>query len=157
MDRRVPVLPEHHRYHRLPEPSQAARETTKTTTMAEENNKPPLDDHENVVTATTTHDEDVSSKVAAPTITFTVEEENRVYRKLDWNLMPLIFVLYSLSVLDRSNLGNAKIAGMEKDIDLGGRRYDWLATVFYIACECSPLRDFKRKREVPITDEDQIN
>ncbi|KAL4895141.1 major facilitator superfamily domain-containing protein [Aspergillus ambiguus] len=64
---------------------------------------------------------------------FTVEEEKRVYRKLDWNLMPLIFVLYSLSVLDRANLGNAKIAGMEDDIDLSGRRYDWLATVFYIA------------------------
>lgn len=69
---------------------------------------------------------------------FTLEEENRVYRKLDWNLMPLIFVLYSLSVLDRANLGNAKIAGMKEDIDLSGRRYDWLATVFYIACEyCS--------------------
>ncbi|GAB1215288.1 hypothetical protein ATERTT37_004474 [Aspergillus terreus] len=64
---------------------------------------------------------------------FTLEEENRVYRKLDWNLMPLIFVLYSLSVLDRANLGNAKIAGMKEDIDLSGRRYDWLATVFYIA------------------------
>ncbi|OJZ88876.1 hypothetical protein ASPFODRAFT_127854 [Aspergillus luchuensis CBS 106.47] len=65
--------------------------------------------------------------------TFSIEDENRVYRKLDWNLMPLVFVLYSLSVLDRSNLGNAKIAGMEDDIDLSGRRYDWLATAFYIA------------------------
>ncbi|PYI01063.1 MFS general substrate transporter [Aspergillus sclerotiicarbonarius CBS 121057] len=65
--------------------------------------------------------------------TFTTEDENHVYRKLDWNLMPLVFVLYSLSVLDRSNLGNAKIAGMEDDIDLSGRRYDWLATAFYIA------------------------
>ena len=67
--------------------------------------------------------------------TFSIEDENRVYRKLDWNLMPLVFVLYSLSVLDRSNLGNAKIAGMEDDINLSGRRYDWLATAFYIACE----------------------
>ncbi|RAL05050.1 MFS general substrate transporter [Aspergillus ibericus CBS 121593] len=65
--------------------------------------------------------------------TFTTEDANHVYRKLDWNLMPLIFVSYSLSVLDRSNLGNAKIAGMEDDIDLSGRRYDWLATAFYIA------------------------
>ncbi|GKZ46065.1 hypothetical protein AbraIFM66951_008959 [Aspergillus brasiliensis] len=56
--------------------------------------------------------------------TFSIEDENRVYRKLDWNLMPLIFVLYSLSVLDRSNLGNAKIAGMEDDVDLSGRRPD---------------------------------
>ncbi|KAK2806047.1 hypothetical protein FQN51_008000 [Onygenales sp. PD_10] len=64
---------------------------------------------------------------------FTEAEEKAVIRKLDCNLLPLIFVLYSLSVLDRSNLGNARIAGMEDDIDLSGRRYDWLATVFYIA------------------------
>ena len=53
--------------------------------------------------------------------------------------MPVIFLLYSLSVLDRSNLGNARIAGMEKDINLTGNRYDWLATVFYIACEHTPV------------------
>ncbi|KAK5239039.1 hypothetical protein LTR40_014941, partial [Exophiala xenobiotica] len=35
---------------------------------------------------------------------YTKAEEDAVIRKLDWHLMPLIFVLYSLSVLDRSNL-----------------------------------------------------
>ncbi|OAP61468.1 hypothetical protein AYL99_03671 [Fonsecaea erecta] len=64
---------------------------------------------------------------------YTKEEEDAVIRKLDWHLMPLIFVLYSLSVLDRSNLGNARISGMEKDIDLSGNRYDWLGTAFYIS------------------------
>src|ERR1700754_66530 len=53
-----------------------------------------------------------------PPSRFTKEEEEAVIRKLDWHLMPLIFVLYSLSVLDRSNLGNARISGMEDDIDL---------------------------------------
>lgn len=71
----------------------------------------------------------------APTIEFSEKEKNAVIRKLDWRLMPLIFILYSLSVLDRSNLGNARLAGLVDDIDLSGRRYDWLATVFYIACE----------------------
>jgi hypothetical protein len=66
---------------------------------------------------------------------FSKEEEDAVIKKLDWHLMPLIFILYSLSVLDRSNLGNARIAGLTKDIDLSGRRYDWLATVFYISCK----------------------
>ena len=42
----------------------------------------------------------------------TSEEEEAVIRKLDWRLLPLVFVLYSLAVLDRSNLGNARIAGM---------------------------------------------
>ena len=69
---------------------------------------------------------------------YTKQEEDAVVRKLDWHLMPLIFVLYSLSVLDRSNLGNARISGMEDDIDLEGKRYDWLGTAFYISCKyCS--------------------
>lgn len=42
----------------------------------------------------------------------TSQEEETVIRKLDWRLLPLVFVLYSLAVLDRSNLGNARIAGM---------------------------------------------
>ena len=69
---------------------------------------------------------------------YTKKEEDAVIRKLDWHLMPLIFVLYSLSVLDRSNLGNARISGMEDDINLGGKRYDWLGTAFYISCKCKP-------------------
>lgn len=62
----------------------------------------------------------------------TPEEEQRVIRKLDWRLLPLVFVLYSLAVLDRSNLGNARLAGMEDDIDLSGNRYSLLGTIFYI-------------------------
>lgn len=66
-------------------------------------------------------------------ITPTAQEEAAVIRKLDWRLLPLVFILYSLSVLDRSNLGNARIAGMEEDIDLSGHRYNLLGTIFYIA------------------------
>lgn len=65
--------------------------------------------------------------------TFTPEEEKRIISKLDWHIMPFIFLLYSLSILDRSNLGNARIAGLEDDINISGNRYTWLATVFYIA------------------------
>ena len=80
----------------------------------------------------------------APTtdLVFTKQEEDRVWRKLDYRLLPLVFVLYTLSVLDRSNLGNAKLAGLEDSIDLGGWRYNWLGTIFYIACTVlAPLRD----------------
>jgi hypothetical protein len=66
---------------------------------------------------------------------FTPEEEARVIRKLDYRLLPFLFLLYSLSVLDRSNLGNAKLAGLSKDIDIRGDRYNWLGTIFYIACK----------------------
>ena len=67
-------------------------------------------------------------------LTFTQAEEDQVHRKLGYRLLPFVWVLYSLAVLDRSNLGNAKLAGLEEDIDLSGWRYNWLGTTFYIAC-----------------------
>ncbi|KAI1480366.1 MFS general substrate transporter [Daldinia eschscholtzii] len=64
---------------------------------------------------------------------YTPEQEARVVRKLDLNLMTLFFVLYMLAYLDRGNIGNARIAGMAKDLDLTGNRYQWLLNIFYIA------------------------
>jgi MFS family permease len=71
--------------------------------------------------------------------TFSKDLERRVRRKLDWNIVPLVLVLYMLSVLDRSNVGNARIAGMSTDLDLVGNRYDWLLTIFYIPCNPLPI------------------
>ena len=65
--------------------------------------------------------------------TFDPKERAKVIRKLDLHLLPLIFILYTFSVLDRSNLGNAATAGLEDDIDVSGNRYHLLGIVFYIA------------------------
>jgi MFS family permease len=60
--------------------------------------------------------------------------EKRLVRKIDWNLVPILFCMYLMSQLDRSNVGNAKIAGMSKDLhfDAKGNDYAWLLTIFYI-------------------------
>ncbi|KAA8895619.1 major facilitator superfamily domain-containing protein [Sphaerosporella brunnea] len=63
---------------------------------------------------------------------YTRAEERAVVRKLDKYLVGGLAVLYMLSFLDRSNIGNAKIAGMKEDLDLSGDRYEWLLTSFYI-------------------------
>ena len=59
--------------------------------------------------------------------------EQRVVRKIDWHLMPLLTALYLLAFLDRSNIGNAKTAGMAKALGLTADRYSWLLTIFYIS------------------------
>jgi MFS family permease len=41
-------------------------------------------------------------------------------------------VFYRLAFIDRSNIGNAKIAGMEKDLNLYGMRYNTALTVFFV-------------------------
>jgi len=73
-------------------------------------------------------------KLSEGTPTFPADLERRVRRKLDWNIIPLISALYTLSVLDRSNIGNAELTGMHKDFNLYGNRYTWLLTIFYIPC-----------------------
>lgn len=65
----------------------------------------------------------------------TAEEEAAVMRKMDFRIMPLLLLFYTLSVLDRSNLGNARLAGLPKSIDLSGSNYAFLATIFYIGCK----------------------
>lgn len=110
-------------------PIHSAKEMGRSNDLSSEDEKAAEIDVEHV---NTSKSEDTTH---SPVSQFTKEEEAAVIRKLDWHLMPLIFVLYSLSVLDRSNLGNAKVAGMQKDIDLSGNRYSWLGTIFYISCE----------------------
>ncbi|KAF9227226.1 MFS general substrate transporter [Gyrodon lividus] len=59
-------------------------------------------------------------------------ERARILRKLDWHLLPFVSLLYLLSFLDRTNVGNAKVAGMSKDLNLVGFRYNIAAAVFFI-------------------------
>ncbi|KAJ9604433.1 hypothetical protein H2200_011269 [Cladophialophora chaetospira] len=63
---------------------------------------------------------------------YTDEEEAAVIRKLDRKLVMFLGFLYMLSFLDRSNIGNARIAGLEQDLSLSSAQYDWLLTAFYI-------------------------
>ncbi|KAG8214045.1 DNA topoisomerase [Butyriboletus roseoflavus] len=59
-------------------------------------------------------------------------ERARLLRKIDWYLLPLVSLLYLLSFLDRSNVGNAKVAGMSTDLDLVGLRYNTAAAIFFV-------------------------
>lgn len=62
-------------------------------------------------------------------LVYTEEDVKRVVRKLDWHILPFCFLLYTFSVLDRGNLGNAKLAGLYDELHLTGDEYDWLGTM----------------------------
>ncbi|KAJ2843411.1 hypothetical protein IWW36_005573, partial [Coemansia brasiliensis] len=47
-------------------------------------------------------------------------------RKVDLHLLPLSFALYFLSVIDRNNIGNAKVAGMDTHLGLHGNQFNWI-------------------------------
>lgn len=67
---------------------------------------------------------------------YTPDEERRVLRKLDTRLVLFVALLYLLSFLDRSNIGNAKVAGLTTDLALSSPQFEWLLTAFYIAYIC---------------------
>lgn len=52
------------------------------------------------------------------------KDEKRLLKKLDRTLIPFLSIIYLLSFLDRSNVGNAKLAGLEKDLHMTGK-YDY--------------------------------
>ncbi|KAL0956746.1 hypothetical protein HGRIS_002865 [Hohenbuehelia grisea] len=51
---------------------------------------------------------------------------------MDFRLLPFVSLLYLLSFLDRSNIGNARVAGMARDLNLVGLKYNVAAAVFSI-------------------------
>lgn len=64
---------------------------------------------------------------------YSKEEEDGVVRKYDQHILPFVCALYMLSYLDRGNIGNAKTAGMNKDLGISDQQYQWLLTIFYIS------------------------
>lgn len=67
-----------------------------------------------------------------PIATFDAEAEKKLRRKLDWYIMPSVTILYLMCFVDRANIGNARLAGLEEDLGLAGYDYNLLLTVFYI-------------------------
>ncbi|KAE8138877.1 major facilitator superfamily domain-containing protein [Aspergillus pseudotamarii] len=63
--------------------------------------------------------------------TYSAEMENRVLRKMDLRIIPMLAVLYLLAFLDRGNVGNAKIEGLLEDLNMTGPQYNWCLTVFF--------------------------
>ncbi|KAI8149351.1 major facilitator superfamily domain-containing protein [Fennellomyces sp. T-0311] len=58
--------------------------------------------------------------------------EARLRRKYDLRIMPIVTLIYLMAFIDRSNMGNAKVLGMEEDLELTGVRFNITLTAFFI-------------------------
>lgn len=54
------------------------------------------------------------------TIVISRKAERRLLWKFDLHILPLLAMMYLFNSLDKSNLGNAKTAGLEKDLGMAG-------------------------------------
>ncbi|KAI6361176.1 hypothetical protein MCOR25_006547 [Pyricularia grisea] len=65
---------------------------------------------------------------------FSEKERKQLMRRIDLRLLPILGLIYCISLIDRSNLGLAMIAGMSKDLQLAkGNRYGIVVLLFFVA------------------------
>ncbi|KAH8892180.1 high-affinity nicotinic acid transporter [Thozetella sp. PMI_491] len=75
---------------------------------------------------------DRSSTVPVEILEYNAEDEREITRKIDRRLIPALTVLYLMSYLDRSNMGNAAIIGLKDDLHLTPTQYNLCLTLFFI-------------------------
>ncbi|KAK3639858.1 hypothetical protein LTR56_012238 [Elasticomyces elasticus] len=59
--------------------------------------------------------------------------ERKLRLKIDLMIVPTVSLLYLFCFIDRANIGNAKIAGFDKDLGLQGYDYNVVLSVFYVS------------------------
>ncbi|KAI8086542.1 major facilitator superfamily domain-containing protein [Halteromyces radiatus] len=60
------------------------------------------------------------------------KEMRKLLWKLDLRIVPWLGVLYLCSFLDRVNIGNAKLAGLQADLKVSDDVYNWALSIFFI-------------------------
>lgn len=73
--------------------------------------------------------------------------EKKILRELDFNVVPVLGFFMFVSFVDRSNIGNAKIQGMTKELHMVGNDYNiavMLFTIAYIICGLPASLIFKK-------------
>lgn len=58
-------------------------------------------------------------------------EAKRVLRKIDFRIVPVLFVIYMLQYLDKNGINYASVYGLQKGTNLKGDDYSWLGSIFY--------------------------
>ncbi|KAI5837308.1 major facilitator superfamily domain-containing protein [Morchella snyderi] len=63
---------------------------------------------------------------------YDVDFEKKLVRKLDRHIIPVIMLLYLFSFLDRVNIGNARLYGLEEDLGLQGNQYQVAVSILFV-------------------------
>ena len=76
--------------------------------------------------------EDLSPEPLATTTPTSKSAEKALLWKLDRHVLPTISLLYMLAFIDRINIGNARIQGLEADLRMGGNDYNVALQIFFV-------------------------
>ncbi|EFR01847.1 high-affinity nicotinic acid transporter [Nannizzia gypsea CBS 118893] len=105
-----------------------------------------LDDHAKTIPLKTEPED--------PDANLSLEERQKLdkalVRKLDFKLVPWLSLLYLVSFLDRTNVGNAKLEGLLKDLRLSDGQYAAALTIFFVSYSIfEPLTNILLKKLRP--------
>ena len=59
--------------------------------------------------------------------------ENRLSRRVDLYVLPVLAIIFACSIIDRINVGSARVLGMQEDLQLTGNRYNIVLQTFFPA------------------------
>ncbi|KAL4894105.1 major facilitator superfamily domain-containing protein [Aspergillus ambiguus] len=59
-------------------------------------------------------------------------KERKLLWKCDYRVVPILNLLFMFAFLDRINIGNARLMGLEKDLGMSGHQYNVALFVFFI-------------------------
>ncbi|ETS84883.1 hypothetical protein PFICI_02908 [Pestalotiopsis fici W106-1] len=66
-------------------------------------------------------------------MTFDAKAEARLRLKIDLLVVPVVALIFLFSFIDRANIGNARLAGLEKELGLKGNDFNAINSIFFVA------------------------
>lgn len=60
------------------------------------------------------------------------EMHQKITRKVDLRLIPMLVLLYILNYLDRNNIASARLGGLEEDLNLVGNQYQTCISILFV-------------------------
>ncbi|PYH46052.1 putative MFS transporter [Aspergillus saccharolyticus JOP 1030-1] len=80
-----------------------------------------------------------------------LQDDSALMRRVDWRILPIMFLSYFLQFLDKVALNYANVMGMQEDLGMKGNDFSWLATAFFIAYAVAEIPQGILLQRYPVT------
>ncbi|KAF9894469.1 hypothetical protein FE257_007972 [Aspergillus nanangensis] len=80
-----------------------------------------------------------------------LHNDKSLLRRVDWRILPVMFLTYFLQFVDKVSLNYANVMGLQEDLGMSGNDFSWLATAFFIAYAVAEIPQGILLQRFPIT------
>ncbi|KAJ5715637.1 uncharacterized protein N7483_012818 [Penicillium malachiteum] len=77
--------------------------------------------------------------------------DKQLIRKVDRWILPIMFLVYFLQMLDKISINYANVMGLQSDLEMKGNDFSWLATAFFIAYAIAEMPQGALLQRFPVT------